>query len=50
MGLDTDAAIGSLRFSLGQSTTEADIDYVIATLPALIARLREVAPCEALAA
>lgn len=50
MGLDTDAAIGSLRFSLGQSTTEADIDYVIATLPGLIARLREVAPCSALAA
>jgi cysteine desulfurase len=50
MGLDTDAAIGSLRFSLGQSTTEADIDYVIATLPTLIARLREVAPCEALVA
>jgi cysteine desulfurase len=50
MGLDTDAAIGSLRFSLGQSTTEADIDYVIATLPTLIARLREVAPCDVLAA
>lgn len=50
MGLDNDAAIGSLRFSLGQSTTVADIEYVVATLPALIARLREVAPCSALAA
>ncbi len=50
MGLDTDAAVGSLRFSLGQGTTEEDIEYVIARLPALIGRLREVTPCGALAA
>jgi cysteine desulfurase len=47
MGIDTDAAIGSVRFSLGQGVTEAAIDYVVATLPPLINRLRDVVPCAA---
>lgn len=35
MGYDEVAARGSLRFSLGHTTTEADIDRLIATLPAV---------------
>jgi cysteine desulfurase len=45
MGLSHEAANGSVRFSLGQGTGEADIDAVVAALPAMLARLREVAPC-----
>jgi cysteine desulfurase len=47
MGLSPEQANGSVRFSLGQSTSEADIDYVIAALPAMIERLRAVEPCVA---
>jgi cysteine desulfurase len=49
MGRSTEQANGSLRFSLGQSTSAEDIDYVITTLPALIERLRAVEPCLATA-
>lgn len=45
MGLSVEDATCSVRFSLGQGTRPDDIDAVIATLPAMIARLREVAPC-----
>ena len=37
-------AHGSLRFTLGKDTTEADIDYVIGILPAMVEKLRAVSP------
>ncbi|MGE3276288.1 MAG: cysteine desulfurase family protein [Vicinamibacterales bacterium] len=40
MGLPHARTLGSLRFSLGSSTTEADIDRVIAVMPAIAAKLR----------
>jgi cysteine desulfurase len=45
LGHDAAAANGSLRFSLGHGVTDDDIDYLLATLPAMIERLRAVAPC-----
>jgi cysteine desulfurase len=49
MGLSPEAANGSLRFSLGRDTTAADIDRVLDVLPDMIARLRNVVPCDELA-
>jgi cysteine desulfurase len=40
LGLDAELAHGSIRFSLGWGITEDDIDYVIETVPPIIARLR----------
>lgn len=40
MGLTDDEAYGSIRFSLGRSTTQAEIDAVIAKVIASVARLR----------
>lgn len=40
-GLDVELAHGSIRFSLGDFTTEAEIDYVLEKLPPIIERLRE---------
>ncbi len=40
MGFSPDWGIGAVRFSLGRSTTEADIDAVLEVLPGVIARLR----------
>ncbi|NNJ11611.1 cysteine desulfurase [Chloroflexales bacterium ZM16-3] len=45
MGLSVEHATSSVRFSLGQGTQPKDIDDVVAALPTLIARLREMAPC-----
>jgi cysteine desulfurase len=39
-GLETELAHGSIRFSLGWGITEEDIDYIIETVPPIIARLR----------
>ncbi len=39
-GVGPELAHGSIRFSLGRYTTEAEIDYVLETLPPIIARLR----------
>jgi cysteine desulfurase len=44
LGLPYERAIGSVRFSLGRSTTAEDIDYVLDALPPLIERLRSVSP------
>jgi cysteine desulfurase len=44
IGKTPDEAHGSLRFSLSTMTTEADIDYVIEVLPAIVERLRELSP------
>ena len=40
IGLKPELAHGSIRFSLGWGITEEDIDYIIETLPPIIARLR----------
>ena len=40
MGLSHGRTLGSIRFSLGASNTEADIDRVIDVLPPLVEKLR----------
>jgi len=46
-GLGHEMAHGSIRFSLGWGITEEDIDYIIETLPPIIARLRAMSTLEA---
>ncbi|OMC29677.1 cysteine desulfurase [Mycobacterium sp. GA-1841] len=43
MGADPATARGSLRFSLGHTSTEADIDAVLEVLPAAVERARQAA-------
>jgi len=43
-GLPYEYAHGSLRFTLGKSTTKQDIDYIMEYLPGIVERLREVSP------
>lgn len=44
MGLPHETAHGSLRLTLGDDTTEEDIDYVLAVLPGIIQKLRNMSP------
>ncbi|MFW6163605.1 MAG: cysteine desulfurase NifS [Planctomycetota bacterium] len=44
MGVPFTAAHGSTRFSLSRYTTEAEIDYTLEHVPAIIHRLRELSP------
>ena len=44
IGKTPDEAHGSLRFSLSTMTALEDIDYVIAVLPGIVDRLRELSP------
>ena len=44
MGIPYTAAHGATRFSLSRETTGAEIDRVIAVMPAIITRLRELSP------
>lgn len=44
MGLSAVEAHGSIRFSMGRSTTKAQIDRVLETLPPIIERLRSMSP------
>jgi cysteine desulfurase len=44
MGLRSDQARASIRFSLGKQTTEADIDFALALVPETVARLRAISP------
>jgi cysteine desulfurase len=44
LGLPYEVAHGSIRFTLGHATTEADIDYIIETLPPLVKKLRSLSP------
>ncbi|HEY3377362.1 MAG TPA: cysteine desulfurase NifS [Armatimonadota bacterium] len=44
MGIPVEFAHGSLRFSLGHGTTEAEIDYVLEQLPPIIETLRAMSP------
>jgi cysteine desulfurase len=40
---------GSLRLSLSTYTTEAEIDYVLDTLPGIVGNLRELSPFHSMA-
>jgi len=44
LGVPTLEAHGSVRFSLGRGTTEAEVDYVIEQLPPIVKRLRAMSP------
>lgn len=44
MGIPFTAAHGSIRFSLSHYTTAEEIDYVIAKMPPIIERLRQMSP------
>jgi cysteine desulfurase len=44
LGLPPATAQGAIRFSLGRSNTEADVDYILEELPPIIRRLRAMSP------
>lgn len=44
IGLTHEIAHGSLRMTLGDPTTEEDVDYVLEVLPPIIQRLRDMSP------
>jgi len=44
LGLPYEVAHGSIRFSLGASTTEEDLAYVLEVLPPLVEKLRSISP------
>ena len=44
LGVPTERAHGTIRFSMGRLTTEADIDSLLALLPPLVERLRGKSP------
>jgi cysteine desulfurase len=44
MGLRADQARASIRFSLGKQTVAEEIDYALALVPEIVARLRELSP------
>ena len=44
LGMPYEVAHGSIRFTLGRSTTAEDIDYVLEVLPPLVEKLRAMSP------
>jgi cysteine desulfurase len=44
IGLSQDTGHGSLRFSFSKDNTKEDVDYVLETLPAVVAKLRKLSP------
>jgi len=44
MGVPSETAQGSIRFSLGKDNTEEDIEHVIGVLPNIVTRLRSMSP------
>jgi cysteine desulfurase len=44
MGLTPDEARGSIRFSLGKQNTAEEIEYVLARIPEVVGKLRELSP------
>lgn len=44
LGLPHEKAHGSLRLTLGETTTEKDVDYVLEKLPAIVQRMRDMSP------
>ena len=43
-GLPVEISHGSLRLTLGNVNTEADVDFVLEVLPKVVSRLREMSP------
>ena len=44
MGFTVEEAHGALRLTLGRENTDADVDAALASLPPLVAELREMSP------
>ena len=44
LGLVHEVAHGSLRLSFGEELTEEDVDYILETIPQVVARLRAMSP------
>jgi cysteine desulfurase len=44
MGLSSDRAHASIRFSLGKRTTAEDVEFALSLIPETVARLRELSP------
>ncbi|HEX8881549.1 MAG TPA: cysteine desulfurase NifS [Candidatus Acidoferrum sp.] len=44
IGLPAEEARASLRFSLGRLSTQADIDFALQVIPAVVAQLRQLSP------
>lgn len=44
MGMPHETAHGSVRMTLGDDTTEEDIDYVLEVFPGIVRKLREMSP------
>ena len=44
LGLKHDVAHGSLRLSIGDETTDEDIDYILEVVPKVVKRLRDMSP------
>ena len=44
IGVPHEKAHGSIRLSISHETSEEDVDYIIETLPAIVARLRDMSP------
>lgn len=44
MGVPHEKAHGSLRLSISHETTEEDVDYIIATVPGIVEKLRNMSP------
>ncbi len=44
IGLPYEAAHGSMRFTLGHATTEADVEKLLKTLPPIVEKLRQLSP------
>jgi len=44
MGLTPEEARGSIRFSLGKQNTEEEVEYVLARIPEVVEKLRELSP------
>ena len=47
LGIDRELAKGSLRVTIGRSTTDADIEAFLSALPGVVARIRGAAPVTA---
>ena len=47
LGIDRELAKGSLRVTIGRSTTEADVDAFLAALPGIVSRVRGASPVSA---
>jgi len=44
MGIEHTLALGALRLTLGRSTSQADVDYVVEILPGIVEKLRTARP------